>query len=113
MRAFRFEIDSLGCKGSRKAAITVLLATMFLFCSFFTVHAQVEVTVPGQGKVQTTVKVENGVLGITNTYVRQRAFAKECIGACFYANTTKTKTWVCRNSDCNLDCSGREPVGGC
>lgn len=94
------------------AAVATSLAaiTMFLICP---ASAQVEVTVPGQGRVGTTVKVENGVLGITNTFLRQRAFAKECVGACFYANSTKTKTWVCRDSDCNLDCSGREPVGGC
>ena len=113
MRAFRLETSPQRFKGAGKTAIIALSATVFVFCSIFAAHAQVEVTIPGQGRVQTTVKVENGVLGITNTYVRQRAFAKECIGACFYANMTKTKTWICRNSDCNLDCSGREPVGGC
>ena len=92
------------------AIMPLMALTLFLICSAL---AQVEVTVPGQGRVGTVVKVENGVLGVTNTFVRQRAFAKECVGACFYANATKTKTWVCRNSDCNLDCSGREPVGGC
>ncbi len=92
--------------------VATIAFSVFLFtlCSAL---AQVEVTVPGQGRVGTIVKVENGVVGITNTFLRQRAFAKECVGACFYANVTKTKIWVCRNSDCNLDCSGREPVGGC
>ena len=94
-------------------AMVVTLSAALLMFTVCSVRAQVEVTVPGQGRVGTTVRVENGVLGITNTYLRERAFAKECVGACFYANATKTKTWVCRNSDCNLDCSGREPVGGC
>lgn len=102
---------------SQKQGFRLLFWGLFLSLFYFSwveaPSAQVEVTVPGQGKVSTSVKVENGVLGITNTYVRQRAFAKECVGACFYASATKTKTWVCRNSDCNLDCSGREPVGGC
>lgn len=112
MQVFTLNIIQRGWRGPGKASIPALIM-MFFFCSFSVADAQVEVTIPGQGKVQTIVRVENGVLGITNTYVRQRAFAKECVGACFYANTTKTKTWVCRNSDCNLDCSGREPVGGC
>lgn len=102
-----------GSKGKLRLAFFGLLLSLFYLCSITAPSAQVEVSVPGQGKVITSVKVENGVLGITNTYIRQRAFAKECVGACFYASATKTKTWVCRNSDCNLDCSGREPVGGC
>lgn len=106
----RREVDQ---KGRFRLLFWGLFLTFFYLYGAGVPSAQVEVAVPGQGKVTTSVKVENGVLGITNTYVRQRAFAKECIGACFYASTTKTKTWVCRNSDCNLDCSGREPVGGC
>jgi len=111
MQNHAFRSAFLGFMRTPAAVATSLAAiTMFLICP---ASAQVEVTVPGQGRVGTTVKVENGVLGITNTFLRQRAFAKECVGACFYANSTKTKTWVCRDSDCNLDCSGREPVGGC
>jgi len=75
--------------------------------------AQVEVTVPEAGRVKTTAKVENGILGVTNSFTRFRGTSRECVGACFYANTTKTKVWTCRDSDCNLDCSGRDPVGEC
>jgi hypothetical protein len=76
-------------------------------------RAQVEVTVPETGRVKTTTKVENGILGVANSFTRFRGTARECVGACFYANATKTRTWICRDSDCNLDCSGRDPVGGC
>lgn len=111
MQLKAFQLPDLRFLRTLAAVVTpVAVLLMFLICS---ASAQVEVTVPGQGRVGTIVKVENGVLGITNTFLRERAFAKECVGSCFYANATKTKTWVCRNSDCNLDCSGREPVGGC
>ena len=76
-------------------------------------RAQVEITVPEGGRVKTFAKVENGVLGVTNSYTRPRGTARECVGACFYASATKTKVWLCRDSDCNLDCSGRDPIGGC
>ena len=75
--------------------------------------AQVEVTVPETGRVKTTAKAENGILGVTNSFTRFRGTARECVGACFYASATKTRVWLCRDSDCNLDCSGREPIGGC
>jgi hypothetical protein len=76
-------------------------------------YAQVEVTVPETGRVKTTAKVENGILGVTNSFTRFRGTGRECVGGCFYANATKTRVWLCRDSDCNLDCSGREPIGGC
>jgi hypothetical protein len=90
-----------------------LLITLALALSSPAV-AQVEVAIPGQGKMSTVSKVENGILGVTNMFTRDRAAAKECVGACFYARATRMKTWTCRNStECNLDCSGREPVGEC
>ena len=76
-------------------------------------YAQVEVTVPETGRAKTIAKVENGILGVTNSFTRFRGTARECVGACFYASATKTRVWVCRDSDRNLDCSGREPIGGC
>jgi hypothetical protein len=76
-------------------------------------YAQMEVTVPEAGRVKTTAKVQNGILGVTNSFMRLRATGRECVGACFYANATKTRVWLCRDSECNLDCSGREPIGGC
>jgi hypothetical protein len=79
----------------------------------FNSHAQVEVVVPEAGRVKTTAKVENRILGVANSFTRRRGSARECVGACFYATATKTETWLCRDSDCNLDCSGREPIGGC
>ena len=75
--------------------------------------AQVEVTIPEAACVKTTAKVENGILGVANSFTRFRGTARECVGASFDANTTKTRVWTCRNSDCNLDCSGSDPVGGC
>ena len=75
--------------------------------------AQVEVTIPEAACVKTTAKVENGILGVANSFTRFRGTARECVGACFDANTTKTRVWTSRNSDCNLDCSGSDPVGGC
>jgi hypothetical protein len=76
-------------------------------------YAQVEMTVPEAGRVKTTAKVENGILGVSNSFTRFRGTARECVGACFYASATKTRVWICRDSDCSLDCSGRDPVGGC
>ena len=76
-------------------------------------YSQVEMTVPEAGRVKTTAKVENGILGVSNSFTRFRGTAPECVGACFYASATKTRVWICRDSDCSLDCSGRDPVGGC
>jgi len=76
-------------------------------------YAQVEMTVPEAGRVKTTAKVENGILGVSNSFTRFRGTARECVGACFYASATKTRVWICRDSDCSLDCSGRDPIGGC
>jgi hypothetical protein len=87
------------------AVLSVLSAT--------SAYAQVEMTVPEAGRVKTTAKVENGILGVSNSFTRFRGTARECVGACFYASATKTRVWICRDSDCNLDCSGRDPIGGC
>jgi hypothetical protein len=77
-------------------------------------HAQsTSILIPNAGEVTTTSKVDNGVLAVNNQVVRNRSGVRECVGICFYAAKTATKTWVCRNSNCALDCSGREPVGGC
>ncbi len=92
-----------------------LTCFLVLFCVLNSIpaRAQVEMTIPDAGRVRTIAKVENGILGISNSYTRLRGTGRECVGACFYATATKTRTWTCRNSDCNLDCSGRDPVGGC
>ena len=78
-----------------------------------TSDAQSTIVIPNAGEVTTTSKVDNGVLAVTNQVVRHRSQVRECIGACFYASKTATKNWICRQSNCVLDCSGREPVGGC
>ena len=93
-------------------SVVCLLAALIAFGAQ-RAFAQVEVTVPEAGRVKTIAKVENGILGISNSFIRSRGVARECVGACFYATATKTRVWVCRESECNLDCSGREPVGGC
>jgi hypothetical protein len=99
--------------GMRSKRATLCLLAAFIACSAKYACAQVEVTVPEAGRVKTTAKVENGILGISNSFTRSRGIARECVGACFYATATKTRVWICRDSECNLDCSGREPVGGC
>jgi hypothetical protein len=77
-------------------------------------HAQsTSIVIPNAGEVSTTSKVDNGVLAVTNQIIRNPRGVRECVGACFYAAKTITKTWTCRQSNCALDCSGREPVGGC
>lgn len=98
----------------RRSAALPSMVVACLACGPIAAHAQVEVEVPGQGKVLTTAKVQNGILGVTTSFTRQKAFAKECFGACYYAGATKTKTWICRDPQaCSIDCAGREPVGGC
>ena len=57
-------------------------------------YAQVEFTAPETGRVKTTAKVENGILGVTNSFTRFRGTARECVGACFYASATKTRVCV-------------------
>ena len=93
--------------------VTTFFVATFSILSAANAYAQVEMTIPEAGRVKTIAKVENGILGISNSFTRFRGTARECVGACFYASATKTKIWVCRESDCNLDCSGRDPIGGC
>lgn len=76
-------------------------------------RGQVEITISGTGTIKNTAKVQNGILGTVGSLKRSGGIARECVGACFYATKTRTKTWICREFDCDLDCSGREPVGGC
>jgi hypothetical protein len=90
-----------------------IIACVLLLLTSIGAGAQVEMSVPEAGRIKTTAKVENGILGVSNSYTRIRGVARECVGACFYANATKTRVWICRDSESNLDCSGREPVGGC
>lgn len=85
-------------------------------CGFTAVpgHAQsTSIVIPNAGEVSTTSKVDNGILAVTNQIIRNPRGVRECVGACFYAAKTVTKTWICRQSNCVLDCSGRDPVGGC
>jgi hypothetical protein len=93
--------------------VSIFLVAAYVTFIASAASAQVEMTVPDAGRVKTTAKVENGILGISNSFTRSRGTARECVGACFYAAATKTRVWICRNSECNLDCSGRDPVGGC
>jgi hypothetical protein len=92
---------------------TKALILFILAFTAFDARAQVEMTVPDAGRIKTIAKVENGILGVSNSFTRNRGVARECVGACYYANATKTRVWTCRDSECNLDCSGRDPVGGC
>ncbi len=93
--------------------VTIFLVAALDLLSVANAYAQVEMTVPEAGRVKTIAKVENGILGISNSFTRFRGTARECVGACFYASATRTRVWICRDSDCNLDCSGRDPIGGC
>jgi hypothetical protein len=90
-----------------------ILIAAFTVLSAANAHAQVEMTVPEAGRVKTTAKVDNGIFGVSNSFTRSRGTARECVGACFYPSATKTRVWICRDSECNLDCSGRDPIGGC
>ena len=93
--------------------VGIFFVAMFVVMSATNACAQVDMTIPEAGRVKTIAKVEHGILGVSNSFTRFSGTARECVGACFYASATKTRVWVCRDSDCNLDCSGREPVGGC
>ena len=42
--------------------------------------AQVEVTLPEAGRVKTTAKVENGILGVANSFTRFRGTHGKCVG---------------------------------
>lgn len=107
-----------GIRG-RRARAGMLVAAWMLGLALLAISvtpsmAQVEVEVPGQGKVLTTTKVENGILGVTNALTRPRGFGRDCSGACYYVSATKAKTWTCKgNTVCRIDCAGREPVGAC
>jgi hypothetical protein len=91
----------------------IIAIVLVLGAGLQTSNAQSTIVIPNAGEVTTTSKVDNGVLAVTNQVIRHRSQIRECIGACFYASKTTTKTWICRQSSCVLDCSGREPVGGC
>ncbi len=90
-----------------------IFVAAFSVLSAANAYAQVGNDHPEAGRVKTIARVENGILGISNSFTRFRGTARECVGACFYASATKTRAWICRESDCNLDCSGRDPIGGC
>lgn len=95
-------------------AATIILGLALIAMPLVSANAQVEVEVPGQGKVLTTTKVENGVLGVTNSLTRTKGFGRDCSGACYYVSATKAKAWTCKgNTVCRIDCAGREPVGAC
>jgi hypothetical protein len=94
--------------------LVALLFGLAIFGAAAPGHAQsTSIVIPNAGEVSTTSKVDNGILAVTNQIIRNPRGVRECVGACFYAARTATKTWICRQSDCSLDCSGREPVGGC
>lgn len=102
--------------GARAVALaaTVLLGVALIAMPILSAYAQVEVEVPGQGKVLTTTKVENGVLGVTSSLTRTKGFGRDCSGACYYVSATKAKAWTCKgNTVCRIDCAGRDPVGAC
>lgn len=93
--------------------LIIVLTVLVFGAGVTTSGAQSTIVIPNAGEVMTTTKVDNGVLAVNNQVIRHRSQVRECIGACFYASRTTTKTWICRQSNCVLDCSGREPVGGC
>lgn len=69
--------------------LTCLLILFCVLCSM-PARAQVEMTIPDAGRVKTIAKVENGILGISNSYMRLRGTGRECVGACFYTAATRT-----------------------
>jgi hypothetical protein len=48
--------------------VSIFLAAAFIAFGATPVSAQVEMTVPEAGRVKTTAKVENGILGISNSF---------------------------------------------
>jgi hypothetical protein len=99
--------------GPRHRLPRILLTTLVLCVASAPAHAQSAILIPGAGEVTTTAKVDNGVLAISNQIIRNKSHVRECFGVCLYASKTVTKNWICRQSSCALDCSGREPIGGC
>jgi hypothetical protein len=95
------------------SVIAALLIALFLAIGMATGRAQSTIVIPNAGEVMTTSKVDNGVLAVTNQVIRNKSQVRECFGICLYAAKSTTKTWICRSSNCALDCSPREPVGGC
>ena len=93
--------------------LPVMLAVLVLAASVRASDAQSTIVIPNAGEVTTTAKVDNGILAVSNQVVRHRSQVRECVGVCFYASKSVTKSWICRASNCSLDCSSREPVGGC
>ena len=72
------------------------LLVLFIVLSPTAARTQVEITIPDAGRVKTTAKIENGMLGISNSFTRSRGTGRECVGACFYANATKIRVWMPR-----------------
>ena len=91
----------------------MMLVVLVFAASVRASDAQSTVVIPNAGEVTTTAKVDNGILAVSNQVVRHRSQVWECNGVCFYASKSVTKSWICRTGNCSLDCSGREPVGGC
>jgi hypothetical protein len=72
------------------------LLVLFIVLSPTAARTQVEITIPDAGRVKTTAKIENGMLGISSSFTRSRGTGRECVGACFYANATKIRVWMPR-----------------
>ena len=63
--------------------VSIFLAAAFIVFGATSVSAEVEMTVREAGRVKRTAKVENGILGISNSFTRSRGLARECVGAAF------------------------------
>ena len=98
---------------NKNSAIAALLIALFLATSVSQSNAQSTIVIPNAGEITTTSKVDNGVLAVTNQVIRNRSQVRECFGICLYASKSVTRAWICRSSNCALDCSSREPIGGC
>jgi hypothetical protein len=98
---------------AQQTRMKAVVLALVLCTSAVAARAQSAIVIPGAGEVTTTAKVDNGVLAISNQIIRNKSAVRECFGVCLYASKTVTKNWICRQSSCALDCSGREPVGGC
>jgi hypothetical protein len=98
---------------AQQTRMRIFVLALVLCATAATARAQSAIVIPGAGEVTTTAKVDNGVLAISNQIIRSKSHVRECFGVCLYASKTVTKNWICRQSSCALDCSGREPIGGC
>ena len=67
------------------------IACVLLVLTSISAGAQVEMTVPEAGRVKTTAKVENGILGVSNSYTRIRGVGTRMCGSLLLCQRNKNQ----------------------